>query len=571
MTTNRDSFEPGNVATGPRGQQAHPEALAQVDRLQLKLHQVTDSVWSLVGNGLSNQSFIKAPEGLIAIDSGECVEEMQQALTHMRAHTDIPVVACIYTHFHYVAGTAALIPETPSGELEIWGHSGIGANLARFGGEIAPRSGRGLVHQFGLTLPTEGPDGLVSCGLGLFYRNPGHAPYTPGYLPANHTFEEPTSALIAGLRVELMPAPSDATDSVTLWFPELGVCVNNLVWPALFNIFAIRGEEYRDPRILLRGLDQILALEPEHLVGTHGPPLSGRARIRAEVTRYRDSIQFIWDQTVRGANRGMTADQIAATLRLPEQFSDSYMTRPLYGVVEHHVRQICAGLFGWFDEDVTRLFPLPPTERADRLVDGFGGVEAVREQIDSAIAKDDWRWALELSGWLTQHRDDGGQEQDRGRLAKALRGIAYSTPSANIRNWCLTRALEADGSSDLSRFRTHRFRVNEVAAGAPELFVPLLRVQLDPERATNVEGSVAFAFDTGTRAGLTIRNCVAVPNDGTDADVTLQISHSEWSQLLGGKTTLRALLQAGTSVDGDPGLLEQLLGCFDLDALRHRS
>jgi hypothetical protein len=49
------------------------------------------------------------------------------------------------------------------------------------------------------------------------------------------------------------PAPSDADDSVTIWFPELGVAINNLAWPAMFNVFPIRGEEYRDPRVLLTG------------------------------------------------------------------------------------------------------------------------------------------------------------------------------------------------------------------------------------------------------------------------------------------------------------------------------
>jgi hypothetical protein len=31
------------------------------------------------------------------------------------------------------------------------------------------------------------------------------------------------------------------------------VAINNLAWPALFNVFPIRGEEYRDPRVLLTG------------------------------------------------------------------------------------------------------------------------------------------------------------------------------------------------------------------------------------------------------------------------------------------------------------------------------
>ncbi len=47
-----DSFEPGNTATGPAGQRAHPEQIAHLQRLQLKLHSAGDSTWSLVGNGL---------------------------------------------------------------------------------------------------------------------------------------------------------------------------------------------------------------------------------------------------------------------------------------------------------------------------------------------------------------------------------------------------------------------------------------------------------------------------------------------------------------------------------------
>ena len=59
----------------------------------------------MVGNGLSNQTFVEAPDGIIAIDTGESVQEMAAALAALREHTDRPIVAVIYTHFHYVAGT----------------------------------------------------------------------------------------------------------------------------------------------------------------------------------------------------------------------------------------------------------------------------------------------------------------------------------------------------------------------------------------------------------------------------------------------------------------------------------
>ena len=54
-----------------------------------------------------------------------------------------------------------------------------------------------------------------------WFVNPDHAPFSNGYIPAAHTFDTPTQATIAGLDVHFYPAPSDATDSVTIWFPSL--------------------------------------------------------------------------------------------------------------------------------------------------------------------------------------------------------------------------------------------------------------------------------------------------------------------------------------------------------------
>ena len=63
----------------------------------------------------------------------------------------------------------------------------------------------------------------------------------------------------------------------------------------------------------------------------------------------------------------------------------------------HHVRQIHAGLRGWFDGDEATLFPVPPVERATKLVDGFGGAQAVRNKIAEATESNDIRWAIEMA------------------------------------------------------------------------------------------------------------------------------------------------------------------------------
>jgi linear primary-alkylsulfatase len=547
------------VATADNGGRARREAIEHATRFERRVHHVRDGVWCVVGNGLSNQTFVQGPEGLIAIDTGDSVEEMAWALEQLRARTDAPVVAAIYSHFHYVGGTRALLDAGAPVDLPIWSHAGVVANRSRQAGEVGPVSRYGLVHQFGMLLPPEGPDALVGCGLGPAFRLPDHAPYTEGFLAPTHTFEEAITTTLAGLTVEMTPAESDATDSITIWFPELSVCVNNLMWPALFNVFAIRGEEYRDPRVLLAGFDHLLSLGAEYLVGTHGPPIGGADHIRGELTRSRDAIQFLWDQTVRGVNQGLTHGELTELVQLPD--GGSYFQRQLYGLAEHHVRQIHTGLRGWFDGDTAQLFPVPPVERAQRLIAGFGGAGEVRRQVDDALASDDLRWAVELATWLVRVEPD--HADDRRRLATALRRIGRRTTAANIRNWCLTRARELDGDLDTRRFRVHRFPREQVMSAPASELVHVLRVLLDPQRCGPAERHLRVEFPDD-RAGLHVRNHVAVPTDGEDAEVVLTIGRTAWGDVLNGGRSIAHVLGDGDATASDPAAVVEMLSWFEV-------
>ena len=558
---------PAHVGDGPLGQRAHRRHIAHSARLERRLYAPRPGVWCLVGNGLSNQTFIEGPGGLIAIDTGESMEEMRTALAEVRAHTSAPLAAVLYSHFHYIGGTRAALDEAGGRDLPILGHERIPLNLARTSGEIAPAYSRGLIHQFGLRLPPEGPDALVNEGLGLNFRNPEHAPFTPGYVPPTEFFRGGERLTLAGLTVEVHHAPSDADDSVTFWFPELSTCVQNLVWPTLFNIFAIRGEEYRDPQVLLAGIDHVLTLGAEHLLGTHGPPISGAAGIAARVTRYRDSIQFLWDQTVRGLNRGRTADALAHEVRLPAACDDDDLTREFYGVAEHHVRQIAAGLRGWFDGEPGKLFVLPPAERARRLVEGFGGAAEVRTRAHDAQGAGDLRWALELTSWLVARPE--AEAADRAQLAGVLRAVAQGASAANIRNWCLTRALELEGALDLSRLAAHRLRPAELAARPPREALHLLRVMVDPARAEGIDLHMGFDFPDAEAAGLHVRNGVSVATDGAGATTCLSVRWADLVRALGGEVRLSDLEASGAlAITGDADLARRALAVFDLPGLR---
>jgi alkyl sulfatase BDS1-like metallo-beta-lactamase superfamily hydrolase len=550
------------TVTAPNGGRARREMVEHTERFERRLWSVTDGVWCMVGNGLSNQTFVEGPGGLIVVDTGESVQEMAAALADVRAFTGAPVVAVIYTHFHYVGGTRALVDAGAPPELPIWSHARVPANRSRQAGEVGPISRSGLVHQFGVTLPDDGPDALVGAGIGRAFRNPDHAPFTEGFLPPTNTFDEPTTITLAGLTVEMTPAPSDADDSVTLWFPDLGVCVNNLMWPALFNVFAIRGEEYRDPRVLLAGFDHLLSLGADHLVGTHGPPIGGAERIAVELTRSRDAIQYLWDQTVRGINKGLTHGELIDFVQLPELYDESYFQTQHYGLVEHHTRQIHIGLRGWFDGDESTLFPLPTAERAARLVEGFGGADSVRTQAAAALADDDVRWALELSTWLARRTD--AEQPDRDRLAEVLRTVARRTTSANVRNWCLTRARHLDGTMSTDRFHRHRVTQDHVMTAPVSDLVHVLRVTLDPSRCAGFERRLAVEFPDGT-AGLHVRNGVAVPTDGAVADVSLTIGRDSWADLFNGRRSLDDLLASGDASTSDDAVVTDCWSWFDLE------
>ena len=556
------------AATGPKGEVAHRDLIEHSDRFARRLYEVREGVWCYVGGGVSNISFLSGPDGLVAIDSGESVEEAAEALAAVREHTAVPVVGVIYSHFHYVSGTAAFVAEADSGDVEIWAHEDLEQNRAAMGAEVGPMRMRGPVSQMGIQLPTEGPDAMPNIGIGPFWRDPARAASTPGFMAPTNVISGPTDAKIGGLTFELVPIPSDSEDTLVIWVPDLDVCVNNHVWPALFNVYPLRGEPYRDPLVRIQALDHILALEPEHLVGVHGPPISGRTAVQDAVAAYRDAIQFLWDQTVRGMNLGMSLGELVEFVQLPDRFASSYLTTEFYGMVPHHVRQIHNGVRGWFDGDAANLFPLPQHVEAERIVEGFGGRDSVLAAAADATDGDELRWAAQLATYLL--RLDPADAEAVTTKASALRGIAQSTTSANVRSFCLTQALELEGTISLDRLREPHASRSRVLSSSPETYVHALRVQLDPAAAAGVHHCVQWRFDDGTTASLRVRDGVAVPGAAVDdANTTISLSLETWADLYSGKATLDDAVASGELVvEGDTAGLRRFFGCFDNPHLR---
>ena len=202
------------------------------------------------------------------------------------------------------------------------------------------------------------------------------------------------------------------------------------------------------------------------------------------------------------------------------------------------------------------------------MIKAFGGRSAARSMFDQAMSEEDFRWALELGTYLVLVVEEDSEE-DKLRLGSALRAVAYCSSSSNIRNWCLTRALELDGKIDLSRFRKHRFREQEILSGESARWVPILRVLLDPQRIGEQLGSIGFYFDDGSSAGLIIRSQVAVGIAPEDCEIKLNLTQTSWAKLLAAKVSLSDVLQdVNDLTEKEREKVISLLSSFDLVSLQ---
>ena len=134
------------------------------------------------------------------------------------------------------------------------------------------------------------------------------------------------------------------------------------------------------------GLDAMRALGAEYLVPSHTRPVVGTARIDALLTEYRDGIRYVYDQTLRMINQGLTPDEIAARIRLPAHLADAGYLAQFYGKPTWSARSIFAGNLGWYDGNPSTLQPLPPDDEAARWAELAGGLDALAQRVIDAQA-----------------------------------------------------------------------------------------------------------------------------------------------------------------------------------------
>ena len=344
---------------------------------------VTDGVYVAVGFGLANSILLEGDNGVVIVDTMESAEAAADVKAAFDLTTNKPVKAIIYTHNHadHVFGTKVM---AGGHNPDVYSHESTRYYLDRVVNVIRPTIFRRSMRQFGSLLP-EG--GVINAGIGPRLRL--NKSSTIALVIPTKTFSgECLDLQIAGLQLRLFHAPGETNDQIFIWMPDKKVLLPaDNFYKAFPNLYAIRGTPYRDVTKWVSSLDKMRALQPEYLVPSHSRPLKGAVNIYAALTNYRDAIQFVHDQTIRGRNQGLTPDELVETVKLPPHLASSPYLQEFYGTVPWSVRSVFSGNLGWFDGNPTNLFPLPPVERAKRMAELAGGQQALLDVTADKVAE----------------------------------------------------------------------------------------------------------------------------------------------------------------------------------------
>ena len=335
------------------------ELAAHAQREEPKVVKISDSVYMATVTG--NVYLVTTPAGNVVIDTATA-NDAPEARKLLGSISQGPVKYIILTHGH----------ADHIGGINLWKEAGTQIiaqrnyvefvnYVTRLEGFFAPRN----AAAFGGTPKPIGP----------WAGNYG-AKIDPTIF-----FDDKYSFTLGGVEFDLFSTPGETPDHLTVWLPAQKIAFigdnykgAGLPEPMSFpNLYAIRGTKPRWALDWISSIDRVLALKPEIVLSGHGDPINGKAEITRLLTRYRNAIQYVHDEVVKGMNSGKDVFTLMQEIKLPASFD---LTQS-FGKVSWSVRGIYDGYAGWFDLNPSTMYELPPSSVYPDLVKLAGGPDAV--------------------------------------------------------------------------------------------------------------------------------------------------------------------------------------------------
>jgi len=374
----------------------HPELLGHPEYFKKEIVQLADNVYQAFGFAASNVFMIIGEDGVVIIDTTESTSAAENVLAEFRKLTQLPIKTIIYTHSHrdHVSG-ATIFAQNQKPEI-LASNKFSDDSLAVATEHPLPKKAMQArtKRQFGIGLSY--PDEFIGIGVG-----PGDRPMKglgTGSLPPTRKIGEHGERLfICGLDLQLVMAPGETPDHMVVWYQDKKIlfCGDNF-YRSFPNLYAIRGTAYRDFDTWVDTLDLLLNFNADVLAPGHTKAIMEASEVQSLLSDYRNAINHVITETRIGMDAGLTIDQLAQSVKLPDNLAQKPHLREYYGRVDWSVRAYCAGTLGWFDGNPTSLNTLAPDEEAKRFIDLIGGPDALLRETEKARVAGDYQWALQL-------------------------------------------------------------------------------------------------------------------------------------------------------------------------------
>jgi len=424
LTANGEQLLKGFAAT------AYPSTLTEAAK----------GIYHVMGYAHSNSIFIIAEKSVILIDTLDTDVRAEKLKSLIAGITDKPVKTLIYTHGHPDhRGGAAAFKDTVAEIIAFAPKKAVLGRTAALNDILKKRA----AFQHGYSLSDAE---ALTQGIGIregFTAGAGNYAFVP---PTTVYEEDKVRRTIDGIELELVWAPGETDDQIFVWLPASKVlCCGDNYYACFPNLYALRGMQYRDVGAWIDSLDLMLTYPAECVLPGHTKPLIGKDVVRDVLSNFRNAIDFVLTETLQGMNRGLSADELADTIKLPEHLARLPYLGEFYGTVAWSVRAIYSGYVGWFDGNPTNLNNLPPREHAIKMIDLIGGETKVLAEIEKALSDQNAQWAIELCDLLIA----SGREAERAKRLKAQGLLALSKleTSANGRHYYIACAKELLGGA----------------------------------------------------------------------------------------------------------------------------
>jgi len=565
------SLEPYAFLAGDTAPMTIDPSLWRQSRLNMHhgLFEVVPGVYQVRGFDIANMTLIEGDSGVIVVDTLTSIEGARAAIELYRRHRGPrPVAAVIFTHTHtdhWGGARGVLDDDAPGGAVpiiapDLFMEHAVSENII-----AGPAMLRRAQYQFGPLLK-KGPRGQVDCGLGKSMAAGSVALLRPTDL-IKATGDTRT---IDGVLFEFQMAPnSEAPAEMHFYLPRYKVlnlaenCTHNF-----HNLLPFRGADVRDALAWSKYLGEALQMwggKAEAMCGQHHWPVWGTERIDTMIREQRDLYKFAHDQTLRLMNHGLTASEIAETIRLPKSLDGAWHARGYYGHIRHNVKAIYQKYLGWYDANPANLDSLPPVEAGRKYVDYMGGAEALLTRARQDFAKGEFRFiAQALSHLVFAEPDNAG---GRELLADTFEQLGYQSESATWRNAYLFGAQELRHGMPKVPPRSPMPR-ETLAALRTEQIWDVLGVRLNGPKAEGKTIVLNWRFtDTDERFVLTLENCAltyAAGAQAANADAGFTLARGVLDAVIAKQTSFPEAVAVGAvTVTGNPMRLAELMALMD--------